>query len=589
MEKLRNRKMSETKNNLIVPELSEKWIKASIIGTIWAASEIVLGSFLHNLRIPFSGNILTAIGLIILISISYIWNEKGLFWRAGLICAVMKTMSPSAVIFGPMIAIFSEALLLELFVRLFGRTFAGYAIGAMSAMSWNLFQKIVNYIIFYGSSIIEVYTNLLKLAQKQLNLQTDIVWLPIIILLIIYALFGLFAAVIGIKAGRKMLRQPISDFTGTGNEPIKEIPNSSKHTFNYSVTWLFADIALIICSFILLNYASWIVWSLAITTIIIIWSLRYKRALRQLLKPKFWVFFVFITLITAFVFTKAQTGENLLQKGLLTGFQMNFRAAIMIVGFSVLGTELYNPVIRNFFYKTSFKNLPLALELSAESLPAFITSIPDFKSLLKNPVSIFYQVILQADKRLSEIKNKKNNVFIQKTFIISGSVGEGKTTYTKKLIDFFKKDNIKVGGILSERVMTDSQTTGYDLVNIETGEKEVFLRQDGECGYEKIGKFTICPNGLSMGKAILSSLVLTENRIVIIDEVGLLELRNRGWADSINEILHKSGNHILITVRTSLIDNVIKNWNIKDAIIFDITETDYLTAGASISGLIKMF
>jgi hypothetical protein len=45
--------------------LSEKWIKASIMGTIWAASEIVLGSFLHNLKVPFSGNILTAIGLVI--------------------------------------------------------------------------------------------------------------------------------------------------------------------------------------------------------------------------------------------------------------------------------------------------------------------------------------------------------------------------------------------------------------------------------------------------------------------------------------------------------------------------------------------
>src|SRR4030042_2997302 len=201
--------------------LSEKWIKASITGTIWAASEIVLGSFLHNLRVPFSGNILTAIGLIILISISYIWTEKGLFWRAGLICALMKTMSPSVVIFGPMIAIFSEAILLEFSVLLLGRTLAGYLIGAMLAMSWNLFQKIANYIIYYGANIIEVYNNLLKLAQKQLNIQTDIVWLPIIILLIIFALFGLFAGVIGIITGRKMLKQPISDFTGIPNKPIK--------------------------------------------------------------------------------------------------------------------------------------------------------------------------------------------------------------------------------------------------------------------------------------------------------------------------------------------------------------------------------
>ena len=164
-------------------KLSEKWIKASITGTIWAASEIVLGSFLHNLRVPFSGNILTAIGIVILISVSYIWRDRGLFWRAGLICALMKTMSPSAIIFGPMIAIFAESLLLELSVRIFGRTLAGYLLGSMLAMSWNLFQKIANYIISYGSNIVEVYNSLLKFAQRQLNIQTDIVWLPVIFLL----------------------------------------------------------------------------------------------------------------------------------------------------------------------------------------------------------------------------------------------------------------------------------------------------------------------------------------------------------------------------------------------------------------------
>jgi len=561
-------------------KLNEKWIKASIIGTIWAASEIVLGSFLHNLRVPFSGNILTAIGLIILISISYTWTEKGLFWRAGLICALMKTLSPSAVIFGPMIAIFSEALLLEFSVRLLGRTIAGYLIGAMLAMSWNLFQKIANYIIYYGANIIEVYNNLLKLAQKQLNIQTDIVWLPIIILLIIFALFGFFAGVIGIIVGRKMLKQPISDFSGIRNESIKGIPHNSESKFNYSITWFFIDVTLIICSFILLNYTSWIVWSLAITGIIIIWSLRYKRALRQLSKPKFWIFFVLITLITAFAFTKAQTGENLLQQGLLTGFQMNFRAAIIIVGFSVLGTELYNPVIRNFFRKTSFKNLPLALELSVESLPSFIANIPDFKTLIRNPVSIFYQVISQADKRLSEIMKK--SVSTQKIFIISGSIGEGKTTYTKKLIDFFRKNNIKVGGILSERVITNSQTTGYDLVNIETGIKEAFLRQNEECGSEKIGRFTICPKGLSMGNTVLSSLILQENRIVIIDEVGLLELGNKGWSDCINDLLGKSKNHILFTVRDIYVNEVKNKWDLREAITFNIIETDYQNTGLSI-------
>ncbi|MEI6750889.1 MAG: hypothetical protein WCM93_17190, partial [Bacteroidota bacterium] len=216
----------------------EIWIKASIIGTIWAASEIVLGSFLHNLKVPFSGNVLTAIGIIILISVSYIWKEKGLFWRAGLICALMKTMSPSAVIFGPMIAIFSEALLLEISVRIFGRTLAGFFLGAMMAMSWNLFQKIMNFIIFYGFNIIELYKGLVKYSQKQLGIHFDLFWLPVIVLLVLYCLFGLISAIIGIKVGRKILQQPIPEKPVKVPDNLTDKKTQVNPVFDYSMTWL---------------------------------------------------------------------------------------------------------------------------------------------------------------------------------------------------------------------------------------------------------------------------------------------------------------------------------------------------------------
>jgi nucleoside-triphosphatase THEP1 len=560
--------------------LSEKWIKASIAGTIWAASEIVLGSFLHNLKVPFSGNILTAIGIIILISISYTWTEKGLFWRAGLICALMKTMSPSAVIFGPMIAIFTEAVLLELFIRLLGRTIAGYAIGAMLAMSWNLVQKILNYIIFYGSNIIEVYSDLLKFAQKQLNIQTDIVWLPIIILLIVYALFGLFAAGTGIKVGRKMVKHQGSASMSFKNQPFKETGQKSAIEFKYSITWLLINICLIVSSFILLNLTTWYIWSLAITGIVIIWSVRYNRALHQLLKPKFWIFFVLVTLVTAFVFTEIRTGENSLLKGLMTGIQMNFRAVVIIVGFSVLGTELYNPAVRNFFLRTSFKNLPPALELSAESLPLFIANIPDLKSIIKNPVLIFYEVISHADRRLAEIKDRVHNA--PHVFIVTGSIRGGKTTYVKKLTELLRSHNLKIGGILSERLTDSSETIGYDVVNIETGEKTDFLRLNGECGKETIGRFSICAKGLAEGNKILRGRTQNENHLIIIDEVGLLEIQNKGWAESIDELLEKSSNHLLFTVRDSFVEQVRSKWNLKEANVININETNYKETGLSL-------
>ena len=560
--------------------LSEKWIKASIIGTIWAASEIVLGSFLHNLRIPFSGNILTAIGLIILISISYIWSEKGLFWRAGLICAVMKTMSPSAVIFGPMIAIFAESVLLELSVRLLGKTIPGYAIGAMLAMSWNLFQKIGGYIIYYGSNIIDVYTNLLQMAQRQLKIQTDIVWIPIILLLVVYALFGLFAAGIGIRVGRKMLKQPQEIPLDKRDESAGNI-TAAEGIFNYSVVWLFANVVLIISSFFLLSYSPWYVWSVLIAMIVLVWSARYRRAMRQLTRPKFWIFFVVITLITAFVFAKAGEGESVWGQGLLTGIQMNFRAVVIIVGFSALGTELYNPAVRNFFMKTSFRNLPLAVELSVESLPDFIATIPDFKSLVKNPVSIFYKVLSHAGSRLSEIKGKNRIIFI-----VTGGRGEGKTTFMKKLIDLLKENKIKVAGILAERIMEGGETTGYDIVNIETENRECFLSMDEKAGNEWIGKYTVSPKGISFGKSVLHSQVNGRNKTVVIDEIGMLELRGGGWSENLDDLVNKSGNHLLLVVRDEFVEQVKERWKLTDAVIFNINETNPVNAGAIVLKLI---
>jgi nucleoside-triphosphatase THEP1 len=303
--------------------------------------------------------------------------------------------------------------------------------------------------------------------------------------------------------------------------------------------------------------------------------------MRQLTRPKFWIFFVLITLITAFVFAKVGEGESVWRQGLLTGLQMNFRAVVIIVGFSALGTELYNPAVRNFFMKTSFRNLPLAVELSVESLPDFIATIPDFKSLVKNPVSIFYKVLSHAGSRLSEIKAKN-----RRFFIVTGGRGKGKTTFTKKLIDLLKENRIKVAGILAERIMEGGETTGYDIMNIETGDRECFLSLDEKAGNESIGKYTLCPKGISYGKSALQSQVNGRNKTVVIDEIGMLELRGGGWSDNLDELVNKSGNHLLMVVRDEFVEQVKERWKFSDAVIFNINESNPGNAGAIILKLL---
>jgi nucleoside-triphosphatase THEP1 len=392
--------------------------------------------------------------------------------------------------------------------------------------------------------------------------------------LIIYCILGLISALIGIRIGRKLLKQPsvskplsfTNSFTGKQSE--------TKSEFRYSIIWLVADIVLIIGSLILLNYTTWIFWSTGIIFIVTIWAFRYKRALRQLSRPKFWIIFVLITMVTAFVFTKVLSGSNGLEQGLLLGLQMNFRAVMIIVGFSVLGTELYNPRIRNFFLKTYFKQLPLALELSFESLPSMISNIPDLKTILNNPVSVFYQVISQVDSRLAEIKSKIDPD--RRIFILTGSSQQGKTTQIQKIISVLKENKIEVGGIFSPRIMENNKTTGYDIVDIITNQREIFLRLTEDESLMKIGRFSIIPQGLQKGLEILKSSATGDNNIVIIDEAGHLELENRGWAGSIQDLLDNSDKHILLVVRDTFVDKIIQKWDLRNVIITDISDKDHL-------------
>jgi hypothetical protein len=73
-------------------------------GVHWKSLEITLGSALHNLMVPMTvGTLLTFLGVFTVSVISANNFQRGFFWRAALICALLKSVSPSAVILPPMV------------------------------------------------------------------------------------------------------------------------------------------------------------------------------------------------------------------------------------------------------------------------------------------------------------------------------------------------------------------------------------------------------------------------------------------------------------------------------------------------------
>lgn len=563
--------------------ITDVWLKASVLGSIWAASEIIIGSFLHNLRIPFVGIVLAGIGLILLISAAHVWKEKGLFWRAGLICALMKTISPSALIFGPMIAIFMEALIFEISVRLAGRNIAGYLIGSALAMSWILVHQVINLIILYGFNIVDIYYQLMKYAESQLGIDFEIVWLPVIILLGIYMLFGFAAASIGMMSGRMLISDKNMHHEAFDNREIPVL-NSKNTDFPFSVVWLIANIILLPSMMLLISTGPLILWFAATIAVISVWWIRYENRLSQLLKPQFWILFIFITMLAAITVTYIQQGNGDIQKGILLGLKMNFRAAVVIAGFAALGTELYNPAIRRFFIRMGFSQLPQALELAFESLPDVVRSLPSNSALMKKPFLLMRQLFNLAEKRFEELKrNNKSRVFI-----LTGDIDSGKSTFVKELTQLLKQKGLSLAGFYSEKLMQSTKLSGYDMINIKTGERIDFLRTDSAensglvenkntdpiCSHKHKSRFMINAAAIQKGVLWLDHGNIAGTDLVVIDEIGKWELEGNAWARSLDQLLSKSENDLLLVVRDRFLDEVVSKWDLEEAVIINIMTTN---------------
>lgn len=529
--------------------LGEVWIKAAVLGASWAAIEIVFGSFLHNLRVPFKGNILTAIGFIILIAASYRWKDKGLFWRSGLICALMKTMSPSAVIFGPMIAIFMEALFLDMATRFFGRNFLGFAIGASLAMAWILLQRIFNLVLMYGFKIVEIYTGLTSYIEQQFNWQVNLALAPLILLLLLYIVFGLITVTIAMIWGRKIDKMPavnMQSHTALYNNPNKEVD------FKHSLPWLVFNFLAMITAMVAIGYSPIWLWLPSTLVLVFVWTNRYKRAMRQMMRPKFWLFFGLITIVSSLMVTLVHTNGLNWMDGIIAGIQINFRAAVVISGFTVLGTELYHPRIRRQLLQSRFSNVHAALTLAFETLPAVIGQLPPIKKLFKSPVIYLKLMIEYAEYRVKEIQNRQQ----QRVIVISGPRETGKTSH---LLELFRELNIasaKFGGFVSKRILNDKETSGYNLFSTEEDNLGILMQDNLDYGNGRIGRFFINDKAFEKGNTLIEKLIYDSTDVIILDEIGKLEATGKGWAASLRKTLNSNAVVVILSVNPEHLDKV---------------------------------
>jgi len=392
------------------PGLSEKWKKAAIIGGLWASIEIVVGSFLHNMRIPFAGTILAIQGIIILLAFISFWPERGLIIRAGIITALMKSISPSAVILGPMTGILTEALLMELFIMLLGRNILGYVIASAVALSSALFHKIITFLILYGFDIVLIYNNIYEWFQKKTGIYSFTSTEFVLLFLGIYISFGMIAGIIGFVIGKKAQNQTIHSTDSHENKKQNDdfFPINQNQRFHLSL--LIFNLLSVPIGLLLLNIINTYLGIGYMIIYCVFAIIYYKSSMRRLKKPVFW-FQLIIIILLAVLFGESGSQENefLSFGGFIYGIELSFRALFVVISFTALSIELRNPKIQKYLNTSFIKSLYEALSISFAILPKMIKSLPKMKDFFLKPISTFSLLIALARYDYEEKLNNDIN------------------------------------------------------------------------------------------------------------------------------------------------------------------------------------
>mgnify|MGYP006287156389 CR=1 FL=1 len=126
---------------------------------------------------------------------------------------------------------------------------------------------------------------------------------------------------------------------------------------------------------------------------------------------------------------------------------------------------------------------------------------------------------------------------------ITGKPGCGKTTLCKKIAE---KTRDKTRGIITEEIREGGKRVGFRLEDLATG-KTGLLSHVNDCSGPKVGKYSVCLDQLDAFAARAIESGSKEKDLLIIDEIGPMELKSEQFVESVEEAL-ESNTACLFTV-----------------------------------------
>lgn len=154
--------------------------------------------------------------------------------------------------------------------------------------------------------------------------------------------------------------------------------------------------------------------------------------------------------------------------------------------------------------------------------------------------------------------------------ILAGPVHKGKTTLVQKSLSRWASRGFRFGGFLSIAVRGGAGPVEYDFLDVKDGRRLPFLRRTGEPDWEKIGPFHFVPQALEAARSLILGSDPAE--VLIVDEVGPLELAHGGLWPALREVIFKPERKTLLVAREEILEDLCRLLGTTMPLIVDVSD-----------------
>ncbi|MDD2532948.1 MAG: NTPase [Candidatus Methanomethylophilaceae archaeon] len=156
---------------------------------------------------------------------------------------------------------------------------------------------------------------------------------------------------------------------------------------------------------------------------------------------------------------------------------------------------------------------------------------------------------------------------------ITGLPGAGKTMTLVRVIDELRESGYTIGGMINEPVMDNRHRVGFTVRDIMTGESAVFAHNEIG-GRVSVGKMGIDISVLEDVGVRAIKRACIECDIIVIDEVGKMEVESPAFVDAVKEALDM-GKPMILTLHKKSRNPLLQDIRRRDDVrILEVTPTN---------------